>query len=156
MRLTIRATIVAAALTLTLAGSAIAHVPGEFFGDVYESHCSSRGGAYGHGYLMVRARASEYGRNNANYLRLVSRWQQDRAGDDERDWVTVKKVVMAGPTFSNNEDDHQLDRRVKFSFTSEADFDLYWNRIRVTFEVWDQRPGADVRIWSETPKPRRC
>jgi hypothetical protein len=151
-RSVLRASIVAAVLALGFAGPVSA---GSYSGSLSNFECSLSGGAYGYGFIKVRAQATEYGRSGTNYIHLIFRWQQDHTSAGAS-WFTYDTKTATSFSYPDEPSNGYFRITKKFSFESALDRDDYWNRIRVRMEFWDERPGSDSLLWTITRTTAKC
>jgi hypothetical protein len=134
-------------LALLLPATTAAASP--FTSTVLKNACSTSGGAYGYGRIVLKVEATEWGKSGANYMAFRARAQARLNGT----WVTVETTKWKTDTFANDAGSWTFRWGAKWAFT-RASHPL--TRIKMRIQFWDQRSGPDVLLATHNYTSKAC
>jgi hypothetical protein len=142
-----RATVLAAILVaLILPGPVSAASP--FASTVIRDVCTKTGGEYGHGFIVLKIGAVEFGKSGANYMVFRARLQERTNGR----WVTVDASKWRTDTFANDTTSWSWWYRARWAFPSDRPL----TRIAMRVRFFNERPGTDILLGTHWHVGRAC
>ena len=147
----------ATVLMVTLVGllaPATAAADNPFASAIMREACTRSGGTHGHGNVVLKVGATEFGKSGANYMVFTARVQQFLSnGAGRGQWVTVDRMSWTSDRFPNDSAPWSWWYRARWAF-EHARHPLTRIVMRVGF--WDQRPGADVLLATHLHRGAAC
>lgn len=138
-----------ALMMLALLVPATTEAAPRFSSYVMRNVCTTSGGAYGYGRVLLRVSATEHGKSGANYFVFKARLQQRVSGT----WRTVDRTSSRTPRFPDDQNSYTFAYRAKHAFTTSR---RPLMRIVIRVEFWDKRSGPDVRLASHKHVSKSC
>lgn len=141
-------------MLLVLLAPATAAADNPFASSIMRQACTRSGDTDGHGYVLLKVGATEFGKSGANYMVFSARVQQFLSnGAGRGQWTTVDRMSWTSDTFPDDSTPWSWWYRAKWSF-AHARHPLTRIVMRVGF--WDKRPGADVLLAAHSHRGAAC
>jgi hypothetical protein len=119
---------------------------------VLRAACTTSGGLYGYGKVVLKVEAFSYAQAGTNYFVFKTRRQEKIDGV----WVTVERTTQQSAIFPDDTDPEysfSAINKVKYAFPTASH---PRTRLLTKIQFWDQRPGGDVLLAAHGHRTGGC